>query len=115
MKILIFVVVSDVDSDDDIDDTLDESTENLIDEIPKNDSSNVSLTTSSCRLPLTSVPDNTERRHELNRSVLLHKKNQSDQFLSNKRSSGIIDDNDNRDRSMYSPKHIDDNGLEASQ
>jgi len=119
---------------------LDESTENLTHQIPKNDSSNniksreidsscsngavdclssnISLTTSSCRPPLTSIPDNTERRHALNKSILLHKKNQSDQSdqsLINKRSSRMVDDDDNRDRSMSSPKHIDDSRLEASQ
>jgi hypothetical protein len=135
MKILLFVVVSDV--DDDADDTLDESTEKLAHEIPKNDSSNntrsheidsscsngvvdclssnLSLTTSSCRPPLTSISNNTERRYELNKSILLHKKNQSDQSLKNKRSSEIIDNDDNRDRSMSSPKHIDESSLEASQ
>lgn len=137
MEILLFVAVSDV--DDAADDTFDQSTENLTHEIPKNDSSNntksheidsscsngaadclssnLSLTTSSCRPPLTSTSNNTERRHELNKSILLYKKNQSDQSLTNKRSGGMIDDDDddNRDRSMSSPKHIDDSRLEASQ
>jgi hypothetical protein len=133
MKILLFVVLSDVDDDD----TLDELTENLTQETPKNDSSNntksqeidsscsngagdclssnLPLTTSSCRSPLISTPNNTGRRHELNKSILVHKKKQFDQYLTNKRSSGMIDDDDNRDRSMSSSQHRDESRVEASQ
>ena len=133
MKTLLFLVLSDVDDDD----TLDKSTENLTQETPKNDSSNktksqeidnscsngagdclssnLPLTTSSCRLPLISTPNNTERRHELNKSILLHKKKQSDQYLKNKRSGGMIDDDDNPDHSMSSPQHGDESRIEASQ
>ncbi|CAF1666678.1 unnamed protein product [Rotaria sp. Silwood1] len=127
-------VVSNIE-DDNEDDTLDESTENPNHELPNNglsnstksreinyscsndsadcSSSNVSLTTSSYGPHFSSTPNNTEKRLELNKSILLHNKNQSDQSLTNKRSSEMIGEN-NCDRFSSSSKHMDKNTLAAS-
>ncbi|CAF3985921.1 unnamed protein product [Rotaria sp. Silwood1] len=128
-------VVSNIE-DDNEDDTLDESTENPNHELPNNglsnstksreinyscsndsadcSSSNVSLTTSSYGPHFSSTPNNTEKRLELNKSILLHNKNQSDQSLTNKRSSEMIGEN-NCDRFSSSSKHMDKNTLAASE
>ncbi|CAF2798408.1 unnamed protein product [Rotaria sp. Silwood2] len=133
--IILFLVVSNIE-DDDEDNTLDGSTENPNHELPNNDlsnntksreinysgsndsadcsSSNVSLTTSSYSPHVSSTPNNTEKRLELNKSILLPNKNQSDQSLTNKRSSEMIGEN-NCDRLSSSSKHMDQNTLAASQ
>ncbi|CAF2262969.1 unnamed protein product, partial [Rotaria magnacalcarata] len=122
--------------DDDEDNTLEGSIENPNHELPNNDlsnnrksreinysgsndsadcsSSNVSLTTSSYSPHVSSTPNNTEKRLELNKSILLPNKNQSDQSLTNKRSSEMIGEN-NCDRLSSSSKHMDQNTLAASQ
>ncbi|CAM4823105.1 unnamed protein product [Rotaria magnacalcarata] len=128
-------VVSNIE-DDDEDNTLEGSIENPNHELPNNDlsnnrksreinysgsndsadcsSSNVSLTTSSYSPHVSSTPNNTEKRLELNKSILLPNKNQSDQSLTNKRSSEMIGEN-NCDRLSSSSKHMDQNTLAASQ
>ena len=136
-EIILFLVVSNIeDEDDDEDGTLDESTENPNHELPNNDllnskksrkinysgsnesvdcsSSNVSLTKPSYGPHFSSTPNYTEKRLELNKSILLHNKNQSDQSLTNKKPIEMIGEN-NCDRLPSSSKHMDQNTLAASQ
>lgn len=96
-----------------MDNTFGKSTENLTNESPANKSRNPLLTTASSRR---SNSDENVRRLELNKSVLMSRKNQS---FANKRSNESIDDNNDDngsgDHGISSAKGVEHNTLEASQ
>jgi hypothetical protein len=134
-EIFLFLVVLESDDDNEEVGVLDESTENTNHELANNDLSNgkttqemenscsngsvdcssskVSLKKCSDRPHLTSTPVNTEKRPELNKSVLLHKSNRSNDSVTKKRSNEMIDEN-GCDRSSSS-KHTNRTTPEASQ